>query len=292
MRSVIQLYRFNRLRGDFQPMYEEIKKLGKEPFVMPFWEKVNRAIYGTFLPKPSLNFLHKREIIDTMVVQGDEKWLKKQVGYLNKVVGANLELIAKEDRIGSPLLLKKPLQYTSHNTIHHLYHIYYYLNKTHRKLSEFETIVEWGGGYGNFAKIWWRLTDRKGTYIIIDTAIFSTIQWLYLSSIFGQNTVHLIANKSDVIQKGKINIVPSSLMDSVYISGDLFVSTWGLSESTSEAQDYVKNKKWFGCEGLLIGFQDSVEGLEHASRLGKIAEKSGAKIFDTEYISNNHYAFK
>ena len=227
-----------------------------------------------------------------MLVDGSTEWLETQVNYLQKKLGSDFEKVLKESVIGKPPRLPAPLNFTSHNKIHHLYHIYFYLERSKVKPNKIHTVVEWGGGYGNFAVLWWRL-NPESTYIIIDTALFCTVQWLYLSSVLGENQVNLLASKKSSIVPGKINIVPLALLDKLKISGDLFVSTWGLSESTAQAQDYVVKKvNWFNCPHLLIGYQNKTKELVYASRLGELAKKDGAKIIDIKFLPNNHYAFR
>lgn len=289
---IIRKNRFNTLRNEFADTYDSLKELGDEPFVLPFWANVNTQVEEVFLPRPDTDFLNVRAIKDTMFVAGSDEWLQTQITYLKKKLGDSYRNITSEDPLGKPALLPAPNSHTSHNTLHHLYHIYFFLEQTKLKLSDVESVVEWGGGYGNFAKLWYRLDKGQSTYTIIDTALFCSIQWLYLTAVLGPDSVHLLRSKDDQIQEGKINLVPLALLDSVSIKGDLFVSTWGLSESAKEAQDYVVKKKWFKAKHLLIGFQDSTKELYNASRLGQIAKKDGAKIIDIEFIPNNHYAIK
>lgn len=290
--GLVQRLRFYRNRGKFYHIYIKLQRLGAEPFVMPFWQDVNKKALKSFEPKPKWDFLSNRAIKDTMFVAGDQNWLDKQIAFLQKQVGAPLMRMATEDPAGDPWLLDSVPYKTSHNTLHHLYHIYFYLHKTKIKKSDLKTVVEWGGGYGNFAKLWKRHIDPEATYIIIDTTLFCSIQWLYLSTVLGMSQVHILDSPEATIQPGKINLVPLALMDNLDIKGDLFVSTWGLSESLNKAQDYVVERGWFDCPHLLLGFQNSTEDLEYASRLGKLAQKAGATILDIEFIPNNHYAFK
>lgn len=285
-----QKRRFNRLSVMFPEVINSLNKLGSEPYIMPFWVNVNKKAQASFLPKPKHDFLANKAIIDTMFVVGDERWLKIQTDYLKKILGEDYELAVKEDWAGAPKLI--PGRKTSHNSIHHMYHLFFFEKKTRKKLREIPTIVEWGGGYGSMSKLWRRNFNRTGTYIIIDTALFCSIQWLYLSTVLGENEVHLLKDDNSKIVPGIINIVPLALLDNVEIKGDLFISTWGLSESSTTAQDYVVKKKWFGAKHLLIGFQDSTPDLKHASRLGDITKKAGAQIIDIPFIPNNHYAIK
>ncbi len=136
-----------------------------------------------------------------------------------------------EDYVGNPLLLNVTYL-TSHNSIHHLYHIIRFLRKTKLKLKGIKTIIEWGGGYGNLAKIFGRLAEENKTYIIIDLPLMCCIQWIYLTTILGENKVNLIQNSDEKIAVGKINLLPVCFIDKYELKGDLFVSTWALTESS------------------------------------------------------------
>lgn len=291
MKDLVQRRRFYGLSKRFNQVYVQLNKLGKQPFLMPFWEDVNKKTIAEFSPAPDFGFLAIRSLKDTMFVQPSQEWSDAQLQYLRKKIGRHLNSLAREDAVGRPELFKQDGLSTSHNTIHHLYHIYRFLDETDTKLSDIKSIVEWGGGYGSMAKLWKRL-DASATYTIIDTTLFCAIQWLYLSCVLGTRNVNLLSSKSDKIVMGKINILPLGLLEKAPKTCDLFVSTWGLSESKAEAQDYVVAAKWFGAKHLLIGFQDSIKVLAHASRLGKLAAKDKAKIIDIEFIPGNHYAFK
>lgn len=288
------LRNFKVARKQFSQLLTSLETIGKEPYLMPFWSNVNKKVKLSLLPEPPINFLSDRVIIDTMFVEGSQQWLDNQIHYLRRRLSNYTELV-REESIGKPKLLTHPNQYTSHNAIHHLYHQEFFADKTNVNLSKINSVVEWGGGYGSFARIWikrFKKSNQSLTYTIIDSSLFCSIQWLYLCSIFGGKNINILKTKKDIIIKGKINLVPLALLESTKIKGDLFVSTWGLSESAKEAQDYVIKHKWFNAKHILIGFQDSYKDLPYAERLGQIAKKDGAKIYDIDFIPKNHYAIK
>jgi hypothetical protein len=181
---------------------------------------------------------------------------------------------------------------TSHNSIHHLFHLFRFLDKTHCDLDQIDTIVEWGGGYGNMAKIFERLKSTPSTYIIIDIPLFSCIQWLYLTTILGEENVHLLQNAEDTICSQKINLMPICFLGHYKINADLFISTWALSESSKYSQDYVVAHEWFNSKHILLAYQESNKDLPDADRVGKLAKSIGAVIEDIEFLPGNHYAFR
>jgi hypothetical protein len=287
-----QVATFYTLRKNFPDIYNKLKNYNVAQFTTPLWENYNKKLEKTFLPYPPFSFLENPVIMHTMFVAAGGKWLRKELAFLEKKISKNrLKVLLQEDYVGDPLLFN--LTYlTSHNSIHHLYHLIRFFDKTRCNLDQIDTTIEWGGGYGNMAKIFKRLKPTSSTYIIIDTPLFSCIQWLYLTTVFGVENVHLLQNAEDIIQAEKINLVPICFLDCREISADLFISTWALSESSKYSQDYVVAHKWFDSKYILLAYQDSCEKLPDAGRLGKLAADIGATIENIEFLPGNHYAFR
>ena len=287
--NILQKRRFKNLRQDFSAKYKNLKRLGKEPFLLPFWITINKQIEAAFLPIPPAGFLSLPAIKNTMFVNPDDRWLQAELDFIKTNPGDRFPNLPREDWVGQPILL--PHHRTSANTVHHLYHMYRFQKEVAVKLGAINSVVEWGGGYGNMAKLWYRHSPGV-TYTIIDSALFSTIQWLYLTSTLGPSCVNLLDSKNARLKEGTINLVPLALLKQTTINGDLFISTWGLSESSMAAQDYVLKKRWFNSQHLLLGYQKSSNDLPTASRLGQIARDDSAKIIDIDFIPGNYYAFK
>ena len=283
---------FMLYRNNFSNIYQKLKKYSISQFTTPLWENCNAKLEKVFLPQPPFSFLKDPTIMRTMFVTAGGKWLKEEITFLKEKIPRNkLEALLQEDFVGDPLLLNSTYL-TSHNSIHHLYHLIRFLDKTQCNLDQMDTIVEWGGGYGNMAKIFKRLKSAPFTYIIIDTPLSSCIQWLYLATILGERNVHIIQNTEDTIRLQKINLMPICFVSHHKLDTDLFISTWGLSESSKYSQDYVGGHKWFNSKHILLAYQDSDKELPDADRVGKLAISTGAVIEDIEFLPGNHYAFR
>jgi hypothetical protein len=141
---------------------------------------------------------------------------------------------------------------TSSNTVHQLYHLLRYEQETGRRLQDAGTIVEWGGGFGSLMRLIFRMHGGRPTCVIIDTPIFSAVQWLYLSAVLGEKHVVLHDSAPVLLIEGRINLVPIGLVSGMAVAADLFISNWALNESTQEAQDDVVSRRWFGAESLLL----------------------------------------
>lgn len=282
---------FTALSQQFAPNYDLIKTHDISRFVTPLWQGVNAEMEKLFTPAPSFNFLTSPALKHQMFVEAGGRWLEEQLSFLEERIPRNrLKFLLMEDLAGDPRLMNAAYS-TSHTSIHHLYHLVRFADKTGCDFEKIEKVVEWGGGYGNMSKIFRRLRPTS-TYCIIDTPIFSTLQWLYLSTVLGVENVNLLRQSGDEIQSGKVNVVPLCFVDQVKLQADLFLSTWALSESSSVAQDYVISRRWFEADHLLLAYQDTSEAAPTAGRLGEIAARAGAATIDIEFIPGNYYAFR
>ena len=149
-------------------------------FVLPFWKQHCDAFAKRMLPEPSVNFLSDSTIIDTMFVTAGGHWLEEELKFLeNSLSVEELEKLLKEPDIGGPHLMVEKYK-TSHNAVHHLYHLEKFEEWAANRLGD---VVEWGGGFGSMARIA-LLNNPDCNYTIIDLPIFCTLQWHYLNNLF------------------------------------------------------------------------------------------------------------
>jgi hypothetical protein len=216
-----------------------------------------------------------------MFVDAGGDWLQQEIDYLERQhAPRDLEKCLREDIVGRPRLRLRRYV-TSHNRVHHLYHLTRYQEATGKDLSQVDVALEWGGGYGGFARLFRRL--RRCTYILADVPAMSALQWLYLSSVLGPDEVNLMTGPESAIADGKINLLPSGLIAQAP-AADFFISTWALSESTPAAEEYVEERDWFGADRLLLAFSEGT--------LGPRATRAGASIEPLRVLPRNEYAFR
>jgi len=265
-----QFKNFNVLKKTFITKYKKIEKEKEDKHIIATWNEKNKRLAQAFLPYPPFNFLRNTIVLRTMFVVSRGKWISEELKFLEQEISkTRLKQLLEEDPTGGPLLLSAKYM-TSHNSIHHLYHLQRFLSHMNYKFSNNQTIVEWGGGYGNFAKIIKRYNSNKNlTYILIDSPIFACIQWLYLTTVLGSKNVHIIDNRKGKIKKGLINVLPLGYLKFHKIKADLFISTWALSESSKFSQDYA-----------------------YADNIGKLLREKGGTIKGISFLPNNYYGFK
>ncbi|MBI2613572.1 MAG: hypothetical protein HYW62_02275 [Candidatus Levybacteria bacterium] len=286
-----QRKQFDKLSITFSKKYYRLNSLDISKFTTPLWRKFNSQIEKSLLPIPSFSFLNDPTVMVSMFATAGGGWLKKELKFLQEKMDKKvLKKVLEEDYAGEPLLLNS-YYLTSHTVIHHLHHLIKFTERTKTKLENLNTIVEWGGGYGSLIRILKKINQKKTTYISIDTPLFVCLQWLYLSTIFGEKEINLLLGPKDKIKNNKINLLPLPFLENHEINADLFISTWALSESSKYSQDYVLKKNWFNAKHLLLAYQDNPSGLFNPSRIGKLAKDKGAIIEDMEFLPGNHYAF-
>lgn len=286
------MQRFEHLSDQFLAIYHALPR-DTNGLTSPFWEQINRSIEQVFLPRPPFDFLQHATIQYTMFVTAGGSWMRQQLVFLLKAVPNQsfLRDLLEEDYVGRPILLNGKYV-TSHNTIHHAYHLFRYQTETGTQLARLGTIIEWGGGYGNLAKLVRRL-NPEATYILIDTTLFSCIQWLYLTTVLAPEEVHLVRSPASTLQSGKINILPVSFVRNYAPRCELLISTWGLSESSQLAMDYVVGEKFFHAAKLLLAFKQESELFPNAERIREMAQAWGAAIVPViDCLPGQYYAMK
>jgi hypothetical protein len=282
---------FNKLNADSHKIYKGLSKLDISQYTTSLWNNYNDNLAKRLLPKTPMNFLSDVEISGTMFVNAGGDWMTDQLNLLEQCFDKDhLKNILKENKVGKPDIKNKKYS-TSHNSIHHLYHIARYQAETKKSLLAKSSVIEWGGGYGNLAKLWLRLNPFNTTYTIIDTPLFIVLQYSYLGAIFGKEKINLISHKNKKIIENKINLLPVGLIDSKQLECDTFVSTWALSESSVFSKNYVSKKKYFGAKNILMAYQDSSDELPDASRIEELIKKAGGSVFEIPFLPGSHYAF-
>jgi len=283
---------FLSLRGSFASTYRTLSAHPITQFVTPPWHHYNSRVERAFLPVPPFDFLLNPVVMETMFVTRGGVCLHEELRLLQSACSRDvLTRVLEEDYAGCPIIYNSDYC-TSHNSIHHLYHAVRYQHETQSDLSNVNTVIEWGAGYGNFAKLLCRYAQRQMTYVMIDTPLFSCIQWLYLSSTQGTESVVLHDKPGMPIQAGKFNLVPLAFVKDRPLRGDLFVSTWALSESSRFAQDFVAERNWFDCGKLLLAFQESTANLPDAGRIRELAKAAGCSIHPITFMPGNSYALR
>ena len=96
-----------------------------------------------------------------------------------------------ENNIGNPLRFFL-FSFTSGNKIFQVFHLKFFTKTTGKKIKDFKTVLEFGGGYGNMAQTFLRV-NKNVKYIIFDLLEVNLLQYYYLK----KNGFKVSINKDD-----------------------------------------------------------------------------------------------
>ncbi|TXT26944.1 MAG: Uncharacterized protein FD134_326 [Gallionellaceae bacterium] len=244
--------RFNNALKEAREYYCKQKQIITAPgLIHESWSQNIAALESYFAKQMSEDFILNRVINGTMVFT-DRKAHTLELKNLSKAFDKKTieEIISKGLNAG--FLAGKAHRATLINSANHMHHLMRFEQITGRKIDSIESVVEFGGGYGNMARIAQNMGSCK-KYSVIDLLLFSCIQYVFLSTVAGLDQVAFRdeANK----ENAKFFLHPLlSTKTSYNLQGNLFLSTWALSESTSAIYEWVTSNDWFGATNLLLAY--------------------------------------
>lgn len=234
--------------------YPTVMDLHSDGIVHSHWAKTilefQQIILTGQIPQGFLNL----PIIQTnMVPRG---WSQSQVYELSWLLENN-EIADKirhefvESRVGWPHLECKELNCSS-STLLHLYTVY----QMTASLCEFSTIqceqwntvVEWGGGYGGFCRTF-LFHHQPEKYIIVDFAEMLIFQYVFLKLTEPSKQIYLWGDSKNY-KDCDIILIPIQAFERAFmdLECDLFVSHVALSESGLEAIKRVIALDYFNAD--------------------------------------------
>ncbi len=287
----VQKKRFEEYGAQCSQLYQSLRRKDISKYITKTWEQNCRDMESLLLPRPIFFFLRSSKIQSIMTVGNNCDGLGGELSFCERFYSSKfLRQILEEDCVGNAVISNFKYM-TSQTRIHHLYHLLKFQEKTDRKLDTLIDVIEWGGGYGDMARLLRNLNSTI-TCTIIDLPLFSCIQWIYLGSILSKEQINLIRCKEDKIERNKINLLPLCFLESCNPKSEMFIATWSLSESSDYAIDYVKLSDFFNAKHFLIAYQENNKSFPKAGRVGEIAAASGASIEANAFFRGNYYAFR
>jgi hypothetical protein len=288
-----QRARFDALVVEAPRRFDAIRDAWSAEAAVTEWREHVATLEKRMLPAPSWRFLRDDLVLFTMFILAGRRVLTRELAFLrDHLTPTHLASVVEEDPVGDPVLGDGSLR-TSLQAVHHLYHLLRFEAATGVNTSALtDPMVEWGAGYGSFARIYRRHHGGRPTQVLLDLPVFSLLQWLFLSTVFGSDEVVLADRRDHAIVEGLINIVPVAWSDAVPGDTGLFVSTWALSETPAVAQDVVLNRHWFGARHLLLAHQRASEQFPAAERIGHEAVAAGATSEPVDVLAGSAYVFR
>jgi hypothetical protein len=157
-----------------------------------------------------------------------------------------------ESRVGLPFLESRAFRCSS-NTLGHLYY-FARLDEAFPGLTcGCPKIVEFGGGYGNFARVYAELGSSR-SYTVIDFPELLALQYLFLR-LNGLDPVVQMSGRTPQPHNSVFRLVPVQLLPGIDLHADLFISHFGLSEAPAPLQDMVIDRQFMECESIFLNGQ-------------------------------------
>lgn len=173
------------------------------------------------------------------------------------------EVAIREDGLGAPVMYNRD---TSGNLIHQCYHLMQWEITTGLSVSDLESIVEIGAGYGALCKIVRRL-GYTGDYLIYDLPELCELQRWYLGEL-GIDATWSDCPPSDTLQS------------------DLLIALWSLSEMHGDNQDaYMRHLQPH--HYLLAALDAPWEGQDNAFLFRQLAQS--LTRFEIDHLHGNYY---
>ena len=256
------------------------------------WGDWERSIAERFNGGLPVDFLHDPTLAHTMVFGATARLGERLARVRAAFPGGVADDLLLEDAIGRPTICDRATM-TSANRAHHAYHLATHAMVTGRPLFGAKFIVEWGGGYGNLARIVRRM-DRSVTYVILDLPALGAVQWAYLSALEGEDAVHLVTADDPTIAPGKVNLAASSFaLDHLpTLRADAFVSTWALTESPPALQQAVIERDFFGAEQVLVAYTLDGNNAVREPLAARGCVQRPISILAREGLLSNEYALR
>lgn len=238
---------------------------------MPSWAELSEQVSRLVEAEGFAGFLRWEPILRTMFV-GSPPWISVELDALledDAKYGTRWRVALREDQVGSPMPCTLYPE-SSGNLIHHAYHVLQIERAFGRRVSDYRTIVEFGGGYGSLCRLIHRL-GFTGKYSIYDLPAFSALQRRYLAAV-GIHGVECVEGPGVVISRGEL-------------SPALFIATWSLSESPLEVRESVE-RGLNNFDNILIAYQESFDGIDNLTYFQDLARRFEVFSWHDEEIAH------
>lgn len=219
-------------------------------------------------------FLQWPEIKGAMFVS-NSKFAKSEFSVLrqSKEWGVRWHKASREVSLGHPQVFVKDLG-TSGNLIHHTYLVSRLEDTLKNQVNHFNYVFEFGGGYGDMAKLFGNL-GFGGLYTIFDFELFSRLQNWYLSCLGCDTSIDspvLIAETdTPCVQLVYDEALLSQVSDAALKNKSLFIATWSFSETPIEFRDrFERLISDFQC--VLITYQHTIEDIDNVTYFNTLQE--------------------
>lgn len=270
--------RFSELAEQFPSVLEELQAGQPSASIDPEWVRYDQGIVQTLWPRPKFNFLHQPPLAPNIYWHSRDPLISSELAGLEHRIdatGRSRRALLQENAVGRPVVFDRRYL-TSSILVHHLYTAFYFADTTGLPLDRVQSVVEWGGGYGSLARVLYRVQPSLA-YVMLDTPVMLAVQWLYLSTVLGRERLLLDPKNTMTPTPGKVLLRYAGTYEARGFRPDVFVSTFGLSESPASLIARVASQNWFEAVHLWLEYTPSNPRFPQWSDLEKAAISSGAR---------------
>jgi hypothetical protein len=291
--SLDQLGRFERQVRKVPELYSWLQRGWDSGSVDPGWRKLHDGIAQRLLRGPSVGILRQRPLYGSIYTERAGRataYELRSVLHQCHEYGLNPASLLREDVAGLPRLLDTEFGASS-MTVQHAFHLMMLWQSTGVDPRSLSSVTEWGGGYGGLARIVRRLAP-DGTYVIFDLPAMLAIQWAFLTSIFGEEQVEVSDATTAPLVQGRINLKLAKAPPESQVCSGLFVSTFGLSECSSNLQEAVARTLWPAAEHILVAYQSKNPSYQAWTTTEELAIRYQARVVGMVHRPGSFYAVR
>lgn len=238
------------MQDNYNNLYKQLAADGllqlEQTYCHSFWREMKENFKGFILGPCQQNFVTNPVVSANMV----REW--KAIGdyetsYLKNCISSKTKMII--DKVKDTKFVDLGCDSKEFNcsatSLGHLFYAAKVIDQSDDK--EIQTIVEFGGGYGNLARIFKNMLPDS-TIFMIDLPELLAIQYFFLKSVLPDTEVIMHSHIPTKFKKGAIHLLPVFGIENFTISADVFISTFALSEAAEDVQNIIKKNKFYNAQ--------------------------------------------
>ncbi len=236
-----------------------------------YWNIISKRIFESSNYNDGKNFFQDPDVILHLASEN------VNLGYklINKIRshsrGDDMLNKVRTPSWGSPFLLKK-YPYLSPTTASHLVNLLSIEECFKKKINQFRSILDFGGGYGGLAQCINQLSNSTNISIV-DIPDMIEVQKKYLSKTGFLNNINFYKNLNN-------------LSDTRF---ELFNASFSMSEVNLKERNYIKNFIEKNCSGIHIIFQENFNGIDNLSFFEHFASELKLTNWEVNLINYKWY---
>jgi len=159
-------------------------------------------------------------------------------------------------------------------------------------VSDYDLVIEIGGGYGSMCRLVWNLGFR-GKYAIYDLPVFSVLQRLYLSETGRSVEIGSPLEWKEVFTTHEFGALHEAIDRSLFRKS-IVIATWSLSESPDATRERVERMISDTRSDVLIAYQERFAEMDNIAYFDRFRCELPSHSWQSHPIpghAGNYYLF-